>query len=140
MSTKGFENSQKDPPWISAPTAEIFGGSLWEDDRSYEMEMRIRNLVWTISGDYSLELKPNLETFSRSPNIAVYDGVKQGGLAKYFDPDAISMYLLKKVYCHAEQSSLIETAQLCIEAAVGHRLDAERHRRGQRSVHLGTDE
>ncbi len=126
MSTKGFENSQKDPPWISAPTAEIFGGSLWEDDRSYEMEMRIRNLVWTISGDYSLELKPNLETFSRSPNIAVYDGVKQGGLAKYFDPDAISMYLLKKVYCHAEQSSLIETAQLCIEAAVGHRLDAER--------------
>ena len=103
-----------------------YGGGILPEDRSYELEMRIRNLVWTISGDYTLELKPNLDTFSRSQNIAVYDGVKQGGLAKYFDPDAISMYLLKKVYCHAEQSSLIETAQLCIEAAVGHRLDAER--------------
>ena len=103
-----------------------YGGSILPEDRSWEMENRIRNLVWTVSGDYSLEVKPNLETFSRSQNIAVYDGVKQGGLARYFDQDAISMYLLKKVYCHAVQTELIETAQLCIEAAVGYRLDAER--------------
>ena len=96
------------------------------EDRTYELENRIRNLIWTISGDYTLEPKPNLETFTRSQNIALYDGIKQGGLAKYFDQDAISMYLLKKVYCHAAQSELIETAQLCIEAAVGHLLDAER--------------
>ena len=103
-----------------------YGGSILPEDRSWELENRIRNLVWTISGDYSLEIKPNLETSSRSQNIAVYDGIKQGGLAKFFDQDAISMYLLKKVYSHAAQTELLETAQLCIEAAVGHRLDAER--------------
>ena len=96
------------------------------DDYRLEMENRIRNLVWTVSGDYSLEVKPDVETFLRSRNIALYDGIKQGGLAKYFDRDALSMYLLKKIYCDAFRGPLMTVAQLCIEEAVGHKLDAER--------------
>ncbi len=33
------------------------------DDYQLEMENRIRNLLWTVSGDYTLEMKPNVETF-----------------------------------------------------------------------------
>ena len=96
------------------------------EERKYELENRIRNLVWTVSGDYTLDIRPNTELFQKSSQIAVYDGVKQGGLAKYFDQDAVSMYLLKKVYCHADQTELLNTAQICTEEAVGWRLDAER--------------
>ena len=96
------------------------------DDYRLEMENRIRNMVWTVSGDYSLEVKPDVETFLRSRNMALYDGIKQGGLAKYFDRDALSMYLLKKIYCDARQGPLMTVAQLCVEEAVGHKLDAER--------------
>lgn len=91
-----------------------------------EMENRIRNLVWTVSGDYSLEIKPDVDTFLKSKNAALYDGIKQGGLAKYFDRDALSMYLLKKIYCKAYSTPLMTVAQLCVEEAVGSRLDAER--------------
>lgn len=96
------------------------------DDYRMEMENRIRNLVWTVSGDYSLEVKPDVENFLRSRNIAVYDGIKQGGLARYYDRDALSMYILKKIYCDAYSTPLMTVAQLCIEEAVGRKLDAER--------------
>lgn len=66
------------------------------DDYRMEMENRIRNLVWTVSGDYSLEVKPDVENFLRSRNIAVYDGIKQGGLARYYDRDALEHVYFKK--------------------------------------------
>lgn len=36
-------------------------------ERRLEIENRIRNLFWTVSGDYTLEVKPDVETFSVSP-------------------------------------------------------------------------
>ena len=57
------------------------------DDYQLEMENRIRNLLWTVSGDYTLEMKPNVETFLRSKSLALYDGIKQGAFAKYYDKD-----------------------------------------------------
>ena len=33
-------------------------------ERRLEIENRIRNLFWTVSGDYTLEVKPDVETFS----------------------------------------------------------------------------
>lgn len=96
------------------------------DEYPYELENRIKNLIWTVSGDYSLRPKPDIQLFHRSENLAVYEGVKQGGLSRYFDQDAIALYLLKKIYCHADQAQLLEVAQLCIEEAVGWRLDRER--------------
>ncbi|MGI6056255.1 MAG: cobaltochelatase CobT-related protein [Bilifractor sp.] len=103
----------------------------WES-YPYELENRIRNLIWTVSGDYTLEVKPDLGEYSRSPEIALYNGIKQGALAKYFDQDALALYLVKKIYCHADQKALMDTARLCVEEAVGWRLDRERE--GVRSL------
>ena len=36
-----------------------------------EIENRIRNLFWTISGDYTLDVKPDVEAFARSREIAL---------------------------------------------------------------------
>ena len=96
------------------------------EDHQLELENRIRNLMWTVSGDYSLEIKPDVEAFLRSPNIALYDGIKQGGLARFFDREALSLYLVKKVYCQAMEGPLLQVASLCMEEAVGTRLDQER--------------
>ncbi len=101
-------------------------------DQSYieeyqlELENRIKNLLWTVSGDYTLDMKPDLDAFARSSSIALYDGIKQGAFAKYFDKDEMTLYLVKKVYLHADEHALTELAQLCIEEAIGSRLRAER--------------
>ena len=55
------------------------------DDYRLELENRIRNLLWTISGDYTLNMKVDVSLYLRSKAIALYDGIKQGALAKYYD-------------------------------------------------------
>ena len=50
-------------------------------DYQLELENRIRNLLWTISGDYTQQMKPDISLFRRSKDIALYDGIKQGALA-----------------------------------------------------------
>ena len=65
-------------------------------DYQLELENRIRNLLWTISGDYTQQMKPDVSLFLRSKDIALYDGIKQGALAKFFDKDFLGMYLVKK--------------------------------------------
>ena len=102
------------------------------EEHKLELENRIKNLVWTISGDYTLELKPDTESFLHTPNAALYEGIKQGGLAKYFDKDQLSLYLIKKIYCHAMEAPLMSLAQVCIDEAVGRKLDGERE--GVRSI------
>ena len=51
------------------------------DDSRIELENRIKNLLWTVSGDYGLEMKPDTALFLRSEDIALYDGIKQGAFA-----------------------------------------------------------
>ena len=48
------------------------------EDYKLDLENRIRNLLWTVSGDYTLEVKPDVSLFLRSKEIALYDGIKQG--------------------------------------------------------------
>ena len=50
------------------------------EDYKMELENRIRNLLWTVSGDYTLDVKPDVSLFLRSKEIALYDGIKQGAL------------------------------------------------------------
>ena len=69
-----------------------------------ELENRIKNLMWTVSGDYSLDFKPDLQAFARSKYIALYDGIKQGAFAKYFNREAYSLYLVKKIYLHGMEA------------------------------------
>ncbi len=96
------------------------------EEYQLELENRIKNLLWTVSGDYTLDMKPDLDAFARSSSIALYDGIKQGAFAKYFDQDEMTLYLVKKVYLHADEQALTALAQLCIEEAIGLRIRRER--------------
>lgn len=96
------------------------------DDRRFELENRIRNLLWTVSEDYGLSVKPDVSLFLRSRDIALYDGIKQGAFARYYDRDCMGMYLVKKVFLQAKENELTLIAQLCIEEAVGEKICRER--------------
>lgn len=88
------------------------------NEQRMEIESRIKNLFWTVSGDYTLDVKPDLNAFAKSQYIALYDAIKQGAFAKYFDPAKLSLYLMKKIYCSADERALTELAQLCVDTAV----------------------
>ena len=96
------------------------------DDYRLELENRIRNLLWTVSGDYKLDMKPDVSLFLRSKAIALYDGIKQGALARYYDKDMLGLYLVKKIFLQAGENELTFVAQLCIEEAIGDKLCRER--------------
>ena len=91
-------------------------------DYQLELENRIRNLLWTISGDYTQQMKPDVSLFLRSKDIALYDGIKQGALAKFFDKDFLGMYLVKKIFLGADEASLTFVSQMCIEEAIGEKI------------------
>lgn len=96
------------------------------EERQMEIANRIRNLVWTVCGDYTLEIRPDVEGFLKARYVALYDGIKQGAFARYFDREALSMYLVKKVFLEAQEGPLMEIVQLCMEEAVGRRIAQER--------------
>ena len=96
------------------------------DDSRFELENRLKNLLWTVSGDYGLEMKPDVALFLRSEAIALYDGIKQGAFARFYDRDMMGMYLVKKVFLQADEQCLTQLAQLCIEEAVGEKICQER--------------
>ena len=96
------------------------------DEYRLELENRIRNLLWTVSGDYQLDMKPDVSLFLRSKAIALYDGIKQGALARYYDKDMLGLYLVKKIFMEAGENELTFVAQLCIEEAIGDKICEER--------------
>lgn len=100
------------------------------DEHRMEIENRIKNLCWTVSGDYSLQIKSDVDAFAKSKYIALYDAIKQGAFGKYFDTKELSLYILKKIALSAEEKPLFDLAQLCVDAAVYPRISKER---------LGTD-
>ena len=96
------------------------------DDSRFELENRVKNILWTVSGDYGLDMKPDVSLFLRSEAIALYDGIKQGAFARFYDRDMMGMYLVKKVFLQADEQCLTQLAQLCIEEAVGEKICQER--------------
>lgn len=96
------------------------------EDSRLELENRIRNLLWTVSGDYKLDMKPDISLFLRSRAIALYDGIKQGALARFYDKDLLGLYLVKKVFLQAGEGELTAVAQFCIEEAIGEKICEER--------------
>lgn len=96
------------------------------DEYRLELENRIRNLLWTVSGDYQLDMKPDVSLFLRSKAIALYDGIKQGAFARYYDKDMLGLYLVKKIFLQAGENELTFVAQLCIEEAIGDKICEER--------------
>lgn len=98
----------------------------YQDDYQYELENRMRNLLWTVSGDYELEVELDLTSFRYSKYITLYDAVKQGAFARYFSTDEFGLYLVKKLYLGAEEASLMMLAQLCVDLATVDKITAER--------------
>ena len=92
----------------------------------FEIENRMKNLLWTVSGDYKLEAKLNVEAFMHSKYSALYDAIKQGAMAKYFSMDEYSMYLIKKLYYGADETGLMRVSSLCIDMACAEKISAER--------------
>ena len=117
------------PKLVDLEDAEEFWSGSEElslQDYQLELENRIRNLLWTISGDYTQQMKPDVSLFLRSKDIALYDGIKQGALAKFFDKDFLGMYLVKKIFMGADETALTFVSQLCIEEAIGERICEQR--------------
>ena len=92
----------------------------------FEIENRMKNLLWTVSGDYTLEAKLNVEAFLHSKYSALYDAIKQGAMAKYFSMDEYSMYLIKKLYYGADETGLMRISSLCIDMACAEKISKER--------------
>ncbi len=96
------------------------------DENQYEIENRIRNLYWTVSGNYGENIKLDTVSFARSPWVSLYDAVKQGAFSRYFDRNAFGLYLVKKLYYGADEQALTNVAQLAVDSAVYRKISAER--------------
>lgn len=96
------------------------------EEYQYELENRMKNLLWTVSGDYGLDVELDIRSFRRSRYISLYDAVKQGAFARYFSKDELGLYLVKKLYLGAEEGPLSSLAQMCVDQAVADRVTEER--------------
>ncbi len=97
---------------------------------NFHQENRLKNLVWTISGDYEPFTWNGEETEAEGqPDVReaeLYDAVKQGALMRYFDREALSLYLLKKIYLGGEEAPLLRLTQLAADCGTARRLIEER--------------
>ena len=96
------------------------------EEHRLEIENRVRNLFWTVSGDYSLEFEPDMEDYARLKHTVLYEAIKQGAFARHFDQEKLGMYLMKKLYLSADEGVLLELTRLCVDAAVYPFLQKER--------------
>ncbi|MCC8139886.1 MAG: nitric oxide reductase activation protein [Lachnospiraceae bacterium] len=97
-----------------------------EEEYRYELENRMRNLLWTVSGDYELEANLDVDSFRHYPSISLYDAVRQGAFARFFSTDEFGLYLVKKLYLGADEASLMLLAQLCVDQAACEKAAEER--------------
>ena len=88
------------------------------EEHHLEISNRIRNLFWTVSGDYDMEFEPDTEKYVYSKQTVLYEAVKQGAFARYFDQKKLGMYLMKKLHFSAGEDMLLPLAGLCMDAAV----------------------
>lgn len=91
-----------------------------------EIQKRLRNLMWTVSGDYALDAEVNEASFRKSPCIALYDAIRQGAFARYFNREALEQYLRRKVLLGAEPTVLLPIACMCMDSAVWKKAAEER--------------
>lgn len=98
----------------------------YSKEHSFELEHRMKNLMWSVSGDYKLQTSLDLDSFRHSKYICLYDAIKQGAFAKYFDIHEFSLYCIKKLYFSANESALIELSQLAIDMAIYKKIIQER--------------
>lgn len=96
------------------------------EEYEYELQNRMKNLLWTVSGDYELDVELDTRSFQRSKYISLYDAVKQGAFARYFSKDQFGLYLVRKLYLGADEQALSRLAQMCVDQAVVNKVTRER--------------
>ena len=101
-------------------------GGYTAEEYEYELQNRMKNLLWTVSGDYELDVELDIRSFQRSKYISLYDAVKQGAFARYFSKDEFGLYLVKKLYLGADEQALSRLAQMCVDQAVVDKVTRER--------------
>ena len=82
--------------------------------------------MWTVSGNYELDIHLDLESFQKSKYISMYDAIKQGAFAQYFDREQLAGYIVRKVYFQADERALMNIAQLCVDAASYAKISTDR--------------
>ena len=97
-----------------------------QEEADMEIENRMKNLMWTVSGDYKLDTRLDVDSFRESKYVSVYDAIKQGAFARFFDKNEFALYLVKKIYYGADEVLLTSLAQLCVEAAAYPGIEKER--------------
>ena len=86
------------------------------EEHRLEISNRIRNLFWTVSGDYDIEFEPDTEKYVYSKQTVLYEAVKQGAFARYFDQKKLGMYLMKKLHFSAKPAS--NSTSICFASFV----------------------
>lgn len=104
----------------------MLDNNTYPNEHSLELEHRMKNLMWSVSGDYKLQTNLDLDSFRHSKYICLYDAIKQGAFAKYFDIHEFSLYCIKKLYFSANESALIDLSQLAIDMAIYKKIIQER--------------
>lgn len=97
-----------------------------QEEADMEVENRMKNLMWTVSGNYKLDTKLDVASFRESKYVSIYDAIKQGAFARFFDKNEFALYLVKKIYYGADEVLLTSLAQLCVETASYPRIVVER--------------
>ena len=86
-------------------------------EHSLDVQTRLENLIWTVSGNYDLEISPE-ELDERL--------FEKGCFEKYFDAKVFNRFFTQKVYQGLEPSVLQCLGRLCIDSAIWKKASKER--------------
>lgn len=96
------------------------------EKRDFDIQSRVENLLWAVSGDYGLDIPADVKAWKKSPYIALYEAVIQGIFQKYFDAEKYHTFFAQKVYQGMIPSVLEALSRLCIDSAVWKKAVRER--------------
>ena len=100
--------------------------SAFIDEHRLEIQNRMKNLFWTVCGDYLTEIHPDLELYRENPDAAIYETIRYGAFSKYFHADEVALYLWKKIEKGGNRDILMLLFHVCMDLAVLERLSLER--------------
>lgn len=92
----------------------------------YEKSTRLKNILWTVSEDYSEDLERLEEYADLSHDLGLYYAAKSGARKKYIQWNLVKGYLNYRIHRGANADVLIDLAQICCDVAVESKLVQER--------------
>ncbi|CAH2213327.1 vWA domain-containing protein [Tepidibacter aestuarii] len=92
----------------------------------YDFENRLKNIMWTICGNYDQNLESFEEFSNKSKNIAIYYAAKLGARRKYIDWNMIKAYINHKLKNGVDKDTIIPLVEICSDIMVEENLLNER--------------